>query len=61
MLQSMGLQRVGQDWMTEQYIRMESREMILMYPFARQQRRHRHSEQIYGQSGGRRGWDELRE
>ena len=30
-----GLQRVGHDWMTEQqYIHMESREMIVMNPFA---------------------------
>ena len=62
MLQPMALQKVGHDWMTEQqYIRMEFREMVLMNPFARQQRRHRHSKQTYGHSGGRRGWDELRE
>ena len=39
---------------------MESRKMILMNQSAGQQRRHRHREQTYGHSGGRRGWDELR-
>ena len=29
--------------------------------FAGQQKRHRHKEQTCGHSGGRRGWDELRE
>ena len=40
---------------------MESRKTILMNQSAGQQRRHRHREQTYGHSGGRRGWDESRE
>ena len=37
------------------------KEMGQMILFAGQQRRHRHKEQNFGQSGGRRGWDDLRE
>ena len=40
---------------------MESKKMVLMNLFAEQQWRHRHREQSCGYSGGRRGWDKLRE
>ena len=42
---------------------MESRRMVLMNLFAKQQWRHRHREQTCGQCWGRRGrwWDEWRE
>ena len=35
--------------------------MVLMNLFAGQQWRRRHTKQTCGHSGGRRGWDELRE
>ena len=35
--------------------------MVLMNPFAGQQWRHRHREQACEHSGGRRGWEKLRE
>ena len=47
-----------------QCVYMESRKMVLMELFARQQWRHRHREQTYGpggMGGGRRGWDVWRE
>ena len=34
--------------------------MVLMNLFAGQERRHKHKEQTFGHSGGRRGWDDLR-
>ena len=40
---------------------MESRKMVLMNLFARQEQRLRHREQTFGHSGGRRGWDQVRE
>ena len=40
---------------------MESRKMVELSPCAGQQQRRRHREQTCGHSGGRRGWDELRE
>ena len=40
---------------------MEPRETVLMIVPAGQQRRCRHREQTCGHSGGRRGWDDLRE
>ena len=40
---------------------MESRKIVLTVLCAGQQRRHRHKEQTFGHSGGRRGWDDLRE
>ena len=43
------------------YMCMESRKMVLMNLFAEQQWRCRHREQTGEHSGGRRGWDELRE
>ena len=39
---------------------MEYRKMLLMIVCAGQQRRHRHKEQTFGHSGGRRGWGGLR-
>ena len=42
-------------------IYMESRKMVLMNLFAGQRWRCRHGEQTCEHSGGRRGWDELRE
>ena len=44
-----------------QCIYMESRRMVLMNLFAGQQWTCRQTEQTYGHSRGRRGWDELRE
>ena len=35
--------------------------VVLMNLSVGQQQRHRHREQTCGHSGGRRGWDELRE
>ena len=32
----------------------------IMNLFAGQERRHKHKEQTFGHSGGRRGWDDLR-
>ena len=40
---------------------MESRKMVLMILFSGEQRRHRHNGQIFGHSGERRGWDDLKE
>ena len=40
---------------------MESRKIVLMILFARKQRRHRYKQQTSGYSGGRGGWDDLRE
>ena len=43
---------------------MESRKIVLMKLFARQQWKHRHREQMYGPGGlggGRRWWDVWRE
>ena len=40
---------------------MESRKMVLMKLFAGQQRRRRQKEQTCGNSGERRGRDELRD
>ena len=40
---------------------MESRKMVLVNPFAGQQWRHRHRKQACEHSGGRRGWEKLRE
>ena len=42
-------------------IYIDSRKMALMSLFAGQQGRHRHREQTCGHSGGRRGWDKLKE
>ena len=39
----------------------ESRKMVLMNLFAGQQWRCRHRKQTCGHSGGKKGWDELRE
>ena len=36
-------------------------ERVLMNLFAEQQQRRKHREQTCGHSGGRRGWDKLRE
>ena len=35
--------------------------MVLMILFSGEQRRHRHNGQIFGHSGERRGWDDLKE
>ena len=40
---------------------MESREMVLMIRFARQQERRRHREEAFHHSGGQRERDALRE
>ena len=40
---------------------MEVRMMGMMTLYARQQKRHRCKEQIFGLSGRRRGWDDLKE
>ena len=40
---------------------MECRKMALMNLFGGQQWRCRHREQTYGHSGGKSGWDKLRE
>ena len=39
---------------------MEYRKILLMILCAGQQRGHRHKEQTFEHSGGRRGWDDLR-
>ena len=39
---------------------MESRKLVPMILCAGHLRRHRHKEQTFGHSGGRRGWDDLR-
>ena len=39
---------------------MESRKIVLTILHAGQQRRHRSTEQTFGLSGRRRGWDDLR-
>ena len=63
MLQSMGSQRVRDDRVTKlnwtECIHMESRKMVLMNLFARQEHRCRCTEQPV--DTGRRGWDELRD
>ena len=43
------------------HIYMESRKMVLINLFARQEYRLRHREQTRGYSGRRRGWGELGE
>ena len=43
------------------HIYMEFRKMVTMTLYARQQKRHRCKEQIFGLCGRRRGWDDLRE
>ena len=40
---------------------MEFRKIVTITPYARQQKKHRCKEQTFGLSGGRRGWDDLRE
>ena len=40
---------------------MESKKMVPMILHAGKQRNHRHKEQTSGHSGGRRGWDDVRE
>ena len=40
---------------------MEFRKIVLMILYAGQQKKHRCKEQTFGLSGGRRGWDDLRE
>ena len=40
---------------------MESRKMVMMTLYARQQKRHRCKEQTVGLRGRRQGWDGLRE
>ena len=40
---------------------MESRRSVLMILLAGQQKRHRHKEQSFTHSGGRKGWDDWRE
>ena len=52
-LQSMGSQSVGHDWV------IEVNWMRILH--AGQQRRHRSKEQTFGLSGRRQGWDDLRE
>ena len=42
-------------------INMEFRKMVTMTLYARQQKRHRCKEQIFGLSGRRHRWDDLRE
>ena len=42
-------------------IYMEFRKMITMTLYARQQKRHRYKEQIFGLYGRRQGWDDLKE
>ena len=39
----------------------EPRKVVLKILLTGQQRRHRKKEQTFGHSGGRRGWDDLRE
>ena len=43
-----------------QHMYVESRKMVLMKLFARQEQRHRHRGQTCGHGGRRRGWGELR-
>ena len=45
----------------QQLTYMKSRKLVPMILCTGQPRRHRHKEQIFGLSGGRRGWDDLRE
>ena len=40
---------------------MEFRKMVIMTPYARQQKRHGCKEQTFGLCGRRQGWDDLRE
>ena len=40
---------------------MESRRMVPMNPSAEQQWRHRHREHTCGLTGGKKGWDKLKE
>ena len=40
---------------------MEFRKMVTITLYARQQKRHRCTEQTFGHYGRRRGWDDLRE
>ena len=40
---------------------MEFRKMVTMTLYARQQKRHRCKEQIFGLCGRRRGWDDVKE
>ena len=40
---------------------IEFRKMVMMFLYARQQKRHRCKEQTFGLCGRRRGWDDLRE
>ena len=40
---------------------MEFRKMVTITLYARQKKRHRYIEQIFGLYGRRRGWDDLRE
>ena len=42
-------------------IYMEFRKMITMTLYARQQKRHRYKEQIFGLYGRRQGWDDMRD
>ena len=44
-----------------EHIYMESRKMLLIKLFARQQWRHRHREGTCGHSGKRRGWEQRKE
>ena len=47
--------------LTHIYIYMEFRKMVMMTLYARQQKRHRYKEQIFGLYGRRRGRDDSRE
>ena len=40
---------------------IEFRKMVMMFLYARQQKRHRCKEQTFGLCGRRRGWDDLGE
>ena len=42
-------------------INMKSREIVLMILHTGHQRRQGHKEQTFGHSGGRRGWNDLKE
>ena len=40
---------------------MESRKMVTVTLYVRQQRKHRYKEHTFGLCGRRRGWDDLKE
>ena len=45
----------------DNHLYVESRKMVQMNLFAKQQERYRHREQKYGHQEGGGGWDELRD